>query len=110
MTTATSNSKPAWMAKVTERKRTIIEEFVDVSHPGGGWVRFRVNRCKARPLTFSDYREQGTGTAGTAGIWGTLPPQRAARRRTLTRTAFRSELATLVGAERADEIIESLEE
>ncbi len=112
MATAISNTKPAWQAEVTERKRWIIEEFVDVSRPNGDEVqiRFRVNRRNDRAVSFTDYREQGTGTAGTTGIWGTLPPQRAARHRTLTLTAFRSELTILVGAGRADEIVESLEE
>jgi len=110
VTTATNTRKPAWQAQVTERKRSIVEEFVDVSHPGGGWIRFRVNRRKGRPLTFTDYRERRTGTAGTTGIWGTLPPQPAGYARFLTPTAFRLELAELVGPERADEIVESLTE
>ena len=112
MTIATNNRKPAWQAEVTERKRWIIEEFVELFHPNSDEVeiRFRVNRRDDRVVSFTDYREQGSGTAGTTGIWGTLPPQPAGKPRSLTPTGFRLELAKLVGAERADEIIGSLAE
>jgi len=108
--TATSKSKPAWQAEVTAKTFEITQQFVDLSHPGGAEFRFRVDRRKGQPLTFTDFREPGTGTAGTTGIWGTLPPQRPAKLCTLTLTGFRFELAELVGAERAEEIIESLTE
>jgi len=86
----------------------VRNDFVDIFHPNGGWVRFRVNRRKDRRLSFTDYREQQTGAAGTTGIWGTLPPQPAGKPRSLTPAGFRLELAALVGAERADEIVNSL--
>jgi len=108
--TANSICKPAWQAKVTSQERVIIQQFVDVSHPGGAEIRFPVNRRKGWPLTITDFRERGTGTAGTAGIWGTLPPQPPAKFRTLTLTAFRMELAVLIGLEPANEIIKSLRE
>jgi hypothetical protein len=106
--TATSSTKPIWEAEVTAQQRTIVDEYVDVTRPDGDRIRFRVNRSGGRVVSFTDYREQGTGTAGTTGIWGTLPPQPAARRCSLTPTAFRAELARLAGQVRADEIIESL--
>jgi len=110
--TATSKSKPAWQAEVTERKRWIVDEFVDITRPNSGEVevRFRINRRDGRLVSFTDYRGEGSGTAGTTGIWGTLPPERAARRCALTPTAFRFELAKLVGEQRAEEIIKSLTE
>jgi len=108
--TATSKSKPAWQAKVTAKTFEITQQFVDLSHPGGAEFRFRVDRRKGQPLTFTDFREPGTGTAGTTGIWGTRPPQPAGRSCSLTPTSFRYELAALVGAKRAAEIIESLTE
>jgi hypothetical protein len=45
------------------------------------------------------------GTLGTTGLWGTLPPLRAAGTRSLTPTAFKIEAARFVGAERAEEIV-----
>ncbi len=104
--------EPVWHAEVTLQERTIIEEFVEVSHPNDddALIQFRVNRRNDRLVSFTDYREQDTGTAGTAGIWGTLPQQPPGKRRSLTPTAFRHELAALVGEERADEILTSLSE
>jgi hypothetical protein len=49
-----------------------------------------------------------TGTAGTRGIWGTLPEQRAGSPCSLTPTGFRMEVARLIGADRADEIVREL--
>jgi len=132
--TATSDRKPAWQAELTgktcwvpiteeagEREDAaegtaegvvdfvrVRDDFVDVFQPGGGWIRFRVNRRKDRHLSFTDYREQQTGTAGNSGIWGTLPPQQAGKPRSLTLAAFRLELAGLVGTEGTDEILSSL--
>jgi len=82
--------------------------FVDVFRPGDERIRFRVNRRKGRWLTFSDPRERITGSAGTTGLWGTLPPQPAVKPLPLTRTEFRAELARLIGAEKAEEIINDL--
>lgn len=109
-TNGTSKRKPAWQAEVTVRERKIIEEFVEVTRPDDNRVviRFRVNRRGGRIVSFTDYREEGTGTAGTAGIWGSLTPQRPARRCTMTPTAFRHELAERIGEERAIELIKVL--
>jgi hypothetical protein len=111
MAIATSTPKPTWRAEVTARERKIIEEFVEVTRPNSDRVviRFRVNRRDRRVVSFTDYREQNTGTAGTAGIWGTLQPQPAGKRRSLGPATFQAELARLAGAERAKEILESLD-
>jgi hypothetical protein len=81
---------------------------VDVFRPGGERIRFGVNRPNDRHLTFTDPRDRTAGTAGTTGIWGTRPALRAARPRTLTPTGFKAEVARLIGAERADEIVRAL--
>jgi hypothetical protein len=86
------------------------DEYVEVYRPGtDDGIRFRVNHRAGRSLTFTDAREEGTGTIGTTGIWGTLPPQPAGRRRVLTPTAFTAELARFVGFERACEIVQSIQ-
>jgi hypothetical protein len=105
--TATSNSKPAWRAEVAEESCSILQEFVDLSRPGSNEVeiRFRVNRRDGRVVSLTDYRGVGTGTAGTTGIWGTLPPRPAAKPCSLSPVAFGLELAGFVGQERADEIV-----
>jgi len=82
--------------------------FVDVFRPGDERIRFRVNRRKGRWLTFSDPRDRIKGIAGTTGLWGTLPPQPAVKPRPSTLTEFRAELARLIGAEKAEEIINDL--
>jgi len=53
----------------------VADSFVDVFRPGGERIRFRVNRPNERHLTFTDPRERNSGTAGTTGIWGTLPAE-----------------------------------
>jgi hypothetical protein len=47
------------------------------------------------------------GKSGT-GIWGTLPELPGNRRRILTQAGFKVELARLVGAERAGEVMKQL--
>ena len=93
---------------IAESVDSVREYFVDVFNAGGVLIRFRVNRRKGRSLSFTDPREQFSGTAGTAGIWGTLPEQPAGKPRSLTPTGFREELARLIGADRAEEIVRSL--
>jgi len=123
MMTATTNCNPAWQAEVRwERRYVHMEEesaegetvdtflkvwdcFVDVFPPGGERIRFRVNRRDGRCLTFTDLRDRTAGTAGTTGIWGTWPAPRADRPRALTPTGFKAEVARLIGAERAEEIV-----
>jgi len=95
-------------SQVVETIHSVWDCFVDVFNARGVGVRFRVNRRNGRPLTFTDPREQGTGTAGTRGIWGTLPEQPAGKPRSLTPTAFREELSRLIGAERAEQIVREL--
>ena len=82
--------------------------FVDVFRPGGERIRFRVNRRDGRRLSFTDPRERTAGTAGTTGLWGTRPALRANRPRALTPTAFKAEVARLIGADRAEEIVRQL--
>jgi hypothetical protein len=79
--------------------------FVEIFRPGCGRVLFRVNRTKSGWITFSDRRDCQTGIAGTTGLWGTRPPLRVPRPRSLTPNAFKLEAARLVGKERAEQIL-----
>jgi len=134
MTDVTTNSNLAWRAELKwesrwvpmpeetpggEMDETLENEtgvsflkawdcFVDVLRPGCERIRFRVNRRKDRRLTFTDRRESLTGTAGTTGIWGTRPAPRAGRPHAMTPTAFKVEVARLIGAEQAEEIVREL--
>jgi hypothetical protein len=74
--------------------------YVEIFLPGDDPIRFRVNRRRGRSLSFTDDRECFTGTAGTTGIWGTLPPAPAGPSRSLTPTAFKRELARFIGRRR----------
>src|SRR5713101_6172323 len=94
--------------QTVEILHSVREYFVEVSKPGGARISFRVNRRRGRHLTFTDSREQFTGTAGTRGPWGTLPEQPAGKSRSLTPTGIRMEVARLIGAERAEEIVREL--
>ena len=62
--------------------------FVEIFRPECGRVLFRVNRTKSGGITFSDRRDCQTGIAGTTGLWGTRPPLRIPRPRSLTPNAF----------------------
>jgi hypothetical protein len=79
--------------------------FVEIFRPGCGRVLFRVNRTKSGGITFSDSWDCQTGIAGTTGLWGTRPPLRIPRPRSLTPNAFKLEAARLVGKERAEQIL-----
>jgi hypothetical protein len=81
---------------------------VVISKPGCEGVRFRVNRRRDRCLTFTDSREQHTGTAGSTGQWGTRPASKPGPRRSLTPIAWTSEVARLIGTQRAEDIVRSL--
>jgi len=60
-------------------------------------------------LVFSDSRERSTGTAGSAGKWGTGPPSKpAGKRRTMTPTAWKAEVRRFIGEEEADKIVRFL--
>jgi hypothetical protein len=86
----------------------VAVSHVVISKPGYEGVRFRVNRRKDRPLTFTDDREEHTGTARSTGLWGTRPPSQPGRRPSLTPTAWIAEVARLIGRERAEEIVRQL--
>ena len=136
MATVKSNSMPIWTADVKREPRFIpiagrtpegdVEEtpqketgvsfirvwdcFVDVFRPGCKRIRFRVNHRKGRCITFTDRREVLAGTADATGIWNTRPALRAGRPRTLTPTGFQAEVARLIEAERAAEIVREIME
>jgi len=62
-----------------------------------------------RRLVFSDRRERSTGTAGTAGLWGTRPACKPERKcRTMTPTAWKAEVRHFIGEEEADRIVRFL--
>jgi hypothetical protein len=125
MTMTHATAAPAWQAGFTERRiyvRRLVEtkdgEIKEVSKPldlfyvilhrgEGECIPFCVCWPKGR-LTFSDSRECRTGTAGSAGLWGTRPPSQAGKRRSLTPTAWVAEVSRLIGGERAWEIVRSL--
>jgi hypothetical protein len=93
------------IVKVLHRVRVRV---VHVFRTGCQRIRFLVNHREGREVTFTDPRERNAGTAGTTGIWGTLPALPAGMPRPLSVTAFRAELGRLVGAERAEEVIRSV--
>jgi hypothetical protein len=134
-TAATTKSEPAWQAEVAWARRyyTAQEEapthpgeeataeksmvsvlrpvmrcYVHISRPGCDRISFLVNHREGRDVTFTDPRGRNMGTAGVTGIWGTRPAPRAYKPRPLSISAFRFEVARLIGAERADEIIRTL--
>jgi hypothetical protein len=82
--------------------------LVDFSRADGARVRFRVKYLANGYSTISDARERNSGTAGTTGIWGTLPPARAPRPRSMTPTAFQSEASRFIGPKKAEELVRSL--
>ncbi len=89
---------------------TVWYRVVDFVRSADERVRFRVNRDRSGRVTFTDTRERKTGIAGVTGIWGTLPPPRPIRPRSMTPTAFKLEAARFVGAEKAEEIARQLTE
>lgn len=82
----------------------IWSQFVVVFRGDCDSVYFRVNRPRSGGLSFTDSRECKTGVAGTTGMWGTRPPMRASRPRSLTPTALKLEVTRLIGRERAEQI------
>jgi hypothetical protein len=130
MTTAARTSSPTWQAEVVWESRHVrIEEeppedepdaipefstmkiwicFVDVSRQADEQLRFRVNHRAGRSLTVTDPRDRLAGTANTTGIWGTRPAPRASRPRPMSLIGFQVELARLIGAKPAEEIIRSI--
>lgn len=114
--TASRQAAPKWQAGITVRRIYIKKtreikdgETKDVSRPldllnvileraEGESISFCVTHPKGR-LTFSDRRECRTGSAGTAGIWGTRPASNPGKRRSLTPTAWMAEVSRLIGYE-----------
>ena len=84
---------------------SILVCFVDFLRDDCKRIRFWVNFRKDGRFTFSDPRERDSGTLGTTGLWGMLPPLRVPKPRSLTPTSFKVEAARFVGAERAAEIV-----
>jgi hypothetical protein len=87
---------------------TIRVCFIRFTRAGVEPIRFRVNPLKSGGFTFSDPRGRNSGTAGTTGIWGTLPPLPVPRPRSLLPTAFLREAARMVGEARASQIIDEV--
>jgi hypothetical protein len=104
-TTTAETERPSAANEDEEIEVWVRECYVAFLHRGVERMGFRVNPLKDGRFTFSDPRERETGVAGTTGIWGTLPPMRPARPRSLTPTAFKVEAARFVGKERADQIV-----
>jgi hypothetical protein len=92
------------------RFRHVWHCFVDLWRQDGVRVWFRVNRRKDRVVSVIDYGKLGTGATGVTGTSGRLPAPHgyAGRRRWMTLSAFGDELARFVGAERAEQFIQSL--
>ncbi len=86
----------------------VSSRFVEIHRERYGPVRFRIHRRKNGQITFTDRRECETGSGGTTGRWGTLPPMQAGVPRSLTPTAFRAELGRLVGIETAEQVIREI--
>jgi hypothetical protein len=82
--------------------------FIRFDRAGREPIRFRVNPSKDGRLTFSDPRGRNAGTAGTTGIWGTLPPLPVSRPRSLSPTAFKREAARFIGEARASQIVDEI--
>jgi hypothetical protein len=91
---------------LVEVLRTFSDLFVDLDRPGSPRISFRVNYRAGRGVTFTDPRARDAGTAGVTGIWGTLPAPRLDKPRPLSPTAFRIEVGRLIGAERAEQIVQ----
>ncbi len=89
---------------------TILVCFVDFLRPKCERMRFRVTRLKNGGFTFSDPRGRYSGTLGTTGLWGTLPPLPPVRPQSLTPRAFKVEAARYIGADRAEEIIQEIKQ
>jgi hypothetical protein len=83
--------------------------YIVISKPGTDGVRFGVNRRPNRPLTFTDYREEHSGIAGSTGQWGTRAMNKpGGKRRTMTPTAWKEDVRRLIGEAEADNIVRYL--
>ena len=86
----------------------VSSRFVEIHLEGCEPVRFRINRRKNGQITFTDRRECETGIGGTTGLWETRPPMQAGLPCSLTPTAFKAELARLVGFETAEQVVREI--
>jgi hypothetical protein len=91
-----------------EESFSVLILVVEFTRPGCRRIRFRVQSPDKGRFTFSDPRERYTGTAGTTGLWGTLPPLRSPNSLSFTQTSFNLKATRFVGAERADEIVREI--
>jgi hypothetical protein len=110
---ASSDVAAAELEKQPSHEPTMVFEpvwhcFVDAVPPGGERIRFRVNHRQGRSITIIDPRDRAAGTRGTTGLWGTLPPPRMFKPRPLTLREFTAELARLIGANRATDVIDEM--
>lgn len=94
--------------EITFRKLSV--PYVVLRHASGDSICFRINIRRNRPLSFTDPREEKTGTGGSSGIWGTRPTERAGRRRSLTPSSFIAEVSRFIGTERAVELVRLAQE
>jgi hypothetical protein len=89
--------------------KVIPYRVVEFTRSADERVQFTVHRDGGGRLTFTDKRDRSTGIAGVTGLWGTLPPPRPARPRSMTASAFKREAVRFVGPETAGEIVRYLE-
>ena len=99
-----ASARPAPPATVTVL-HSVLRCVVRVSRPGCDAIDFFVNHRGGRDITFTDPRGRDLGIAGVTGIWGTRPAPIVYKPRPLLPTAFRAELARLIGAEPAASIV-----
>jgi hypothetical protein len=104
----TASASPDESGDEPPERVTIRVCFIRFARAGVEPIRFRVNPLKDGHFTFSDPRGRNSGTSGTTGIWGTLPPLPVPRPRSLSPCAFRREAARLVGDARAGEILDEI--
>ena len=86
----------------------VLRCVVRVSRVGCDPIDFPVNHRDGRNITFTDPRGRDAGTAGVTGLWGTRPAPPVHKPRPLSPTAFQLELARLIGAEPATEIVRTI--
>lgn len=88
----------------------LVQFYVVLDRREGEQILFAVTwPLPHKRLVFSDRRECSTGTAGSTGRWGTLPPSKpGGRRRTMTPGEWKAEVRRFIGEEEADRIIRYL--
>ena len=88
--------------------RSVTRYVVRVCRVDCDPIDFPINHREGRGITFTDPRDRGTGIAGVTGIWGTRPAPPVHKPRPLSPTAFRLELARLIGTEPAAELVQAV--